>query len=217
MINSLSPQLVARMFADYQRLGLLKTARLHGRAGATIYGLLRRRGLITSRKPTPERVARMYADYVAGLSLRKVGIKYDRTGQAVYDLFKVRGLKLRRKTFLPAIEYNGRKYTSQTTRGRHRYLRDTSQRRNGRVRTVFLHHVIWEEHNGPVPRGYKVCFVDGNHLNCAIDNLELLTNSAQSSKHATGANQFTKSAITRLDLLLNRSGELATQLKERAA
>lgn len=37
------------------------------------------------------------------------------------------------------------------------------------------HILIWEEHNGPVPRGFKVLFGDGNMRNFDIDNLILAT------------------------------------------
>jgi len=40
----------------------------------------------------------------------------------------------------------------------------------------FLARVIWEENNGPIPSGMNVILKDKNHLNCTIDNLELLTN-----------------------------------------
>lgn len=37
------------------------------------------------------------------------------------------------------------------------------------------HQVVWEEHHGEVPRGYRISFRDGNPLNCEIDNLYLVT------------------------------------------
>lgn len=37
------------------------------------------------------------------------------------------------------------------------------------------HHIIWEEHNGKIPAGYRVIFGDGNKLNCSIDNLILVS------------------------------------------
>ena len=37
------------------------------------------------------------------------------------------------------------------------------------------HCVIWEEHNGNIPEGHVVTFVDGNKLNLDINNLELIT------------------------------------------
>lgn len=37
------------------------------------------------------------------------------------------------------------------------------------------HIVVWEQHNGPVPPGIMVTFTDGDHLNCSIDNLRLMT------------------------------------------
>lgn len=37
------------------------------------------------------------------------------------------------------------------------------------------HRVIWEQHNGPVPKNYVVIFLDGNKLNIDINNLALIT------------------------------------------
>lgn len=37
------------------------------------------------------------------------------------------------------------------------------------------HQVIWEEHNGPVPKGYAVIFGDGNKHNLDINNLILIS------------------------------------------
>lgn len=37
------------------------------------------------------------------------------------------------------------------------------------------HHVVWERHNGPVPKGHVLVFRDGDRTNCAIDNLECLS------------------------------------------
>lgn len=35
------------------------------------------------------------------------------------------------------------------------------------------HVVVWEQHNGPVPKGYNIIFGDGNKQNLNIDNLIL--------------------------------------------
>ena len=37
------------------------------------------------------------------------------------------------------------------------------------------HILVWEQHNGPVPKGMCIRFLDGNKQNCSIDNLELVT------------------------------------------
>lgn len=39
----------------------------------------------------------------------------------------------------------------------------------------FVHHMLWEAVNGPVPPGHALAFKDGNKANITIDNLELLT------------------------------------------
>ena len=34
---------------------------------------------------------------------------------------------------------------------------------------------IWEQHHGPVPEGYHIHHIDGNHENNHIDNLTIMT------------------------------------------
>ncbi|MCX4308505.1 HNH endonuclease signature motif containing protein [uncultured Acetatifactor sp.] len=43
-----------------------------------------------------------------------------------------------------------------------------------RERFEFVHRRVWEEHNGPVPEGKMVGFLDGDKDNCSIENLVLL-------------------------------------------
>lgn len=38
----------------------------------------------------------------------------------------------------------------------------------------FKHRYIWEQHNGEIPKGYVVIFLDNNRQNCNIDNLTLI-------------------------------------------
>lgn len=40
-------------------------------------------------------------------------------------------------------------------------------------RWKFVHRIVWEEANGPVPKGYCVAFKDGDKRNVSLDNLEL--------------------------------------------
>lgn len=39
------------------------------------------------------------------------------------------------------------------------------------------HSVVWEEANGPVPKGYCLIFLDRNKLNVSLDNLQLIKRS----------------------------------------
>ena len=43
------------------------------------------------------------------------------------------------------------------------------------------HRYVWEKHNGKVPKGYKIVFLDGNCLNCDISNLDCVPVSIQMS------------------------------------
>lgn len=38
-----------------------------------------------------------------------------------------------------------------------------------------LHILNWEKENEPVPKGHKLLFLDGNHTNCDVSNLMLIT------------------------------------------
>lgn len=37
------------------------------------------------------------------------------------------------------------------------------------------HVVLWEKHNGPVPKGHKIVFLDSNRQNIVIENLVIVT------------------------------------------
>jgi hypothetical protein len=39
----------------------------------------------------------------------------------------------------------------------------------------FLHRRVWEKAHGPIPKGHRIWWKDGDHNNCALENLELLT------------------------------------------
>ncbi len=41
------------------------------------------------------------------------------------------------------------------------------------------HRQVWEQHHGPIPKGYNVQFRDGDRTNCDIDNLYLISRKDQ--------------------------------------
>lgn len=40
---------------------------------------------------------------------------------------------------------------------------------------VLKHRYVWEQEHGEIPKGYVVTFIDGNKLNCSIENLQLIS------------------------------------------
>lgn len=46
-------------------------------------------------------------------------------------------------------------------------------------RWAFKHRLVWEEAHGPIPKGGHVIFLDGDHRNCDLSNLDLVTNAEQ--------------------------------------
>lgn len=47
--------------------------------------------------------------------------------------------------------------------------------RIGLGKWIHHHRYLWEQANGPIPKGMVVSFIDGNQQNCELDNLELLS------------------------------------------
>lgn len=39
----------------------------------------------------------------------------------------------------------------------------------------FVHKRVWEDAHGPIPKGHRIWWKDRNHSNCALENLELLS------------------------------------------
>lgn len=68
------------------------------------------------------------------------------------------------------------------------------------------HIIIWEETNGPVPKGHVVIFADGNHQNVTLDNLLLISRRelAVMNKRGLIANnvELTKTGIAIADIYL---------------
>jgi len=48
--------------------------------------------------------------------------------------------------------------------------------RVGKGEWLLKHRVVWKQENGEISQGYNIVFLDGNKLNCAIDNLRMVSN-----------------------------------------
>lgn len=56
-----------------------------------------------------------------------------------------------------------------------RKVRDDAPKGQTRLNWEFVHVLLWEEHNGPVPDGHVVIFKNGNNEDIRIENLELVS------------------------------------------
>jgi hypothetical protein len=53
----------------------------------------------------------------------------------------------------------------------YRKMTDTRRRHDWKL----VHVMLWEEHNGPIPEGFILCFKNGNRQRIELENLELIT------------------------------------------
>ena len=64
----------------------------------------------------------------------------------------------------------------------------------------FKHVLIWEEANGPVPKGHKILFLDGNPQNFSLDNLVCISNAELAMLNAYGLRFKDHPDLTRIGL-----------------
>lgn len=123
----------------------------------------------------------MYEAYQSGLSLGEVGPLFGVTRQSVYAAFKRRGFALRKRPEpLPAVVFNGRKYTIRNTG----YYGATEGDRG------LLHRHMWEAANGPIPDDYDIHHIDENKTNNRLENFECLPKAEHTRLYSTRCNQF---------------------------
>lgn len=75
------------------------------------------------------------------------------------------------------------------------------------------HRLVWEEVNGPIPKGHKIIFLDGDKENCTIENLAIVTCAEQLEITRKGlrsdVREFTKTGI-----LIARAGVTVNKIKK---
>lgn len=76
------------------------------------------------------------------------------------------------------------------------------------------HLIVWEEAHGPIPKGYKITFLDGNRQNCSLENLALITN----AEHLEMTRRKLRSEIPQLTetgILIARAGVASQKAKKK--
>lgn len=108
----------------------------------------------------------------------------------VYE--KVRGTMFR-KGNVPA---NHMEVGEHTVSSEGQLLRKVQEHGTQRERWKPVHRLTWEEHNGPIPEGKIVSFLDGDKGNCDIENLVLLSR-AESLELSRSRLRFSDADLTK--------------------
>lgn len=66
-----------------------------------------------------------------------------------------------------------------------------------------VHHIVWEQVNGPIPDGHVVIFLDGNKSNFSIDNLQLVSRAENASMNYWGL-RFDNAELTKTGLAITK-------------
>jgi hypothetical protein len=82
-----------------------------------------------------------------------------------------------------------------------RKVSDTSCRHKN---WVFEHILVWQRTHGPIPRGYTVCFKDGNINHITEDNLELVSRKELMLRNSVNRLPKDLNNVIRLNGVLNR-------------
>ena len=86
-----------------------------------------------------------------------------------------------------------------------------------RVNWIQKHVLLWEQHNGPVPEGCVVKFLDDDRTNITIENLRLITKAQNVRMNQNGLHgpdpEMTKLGIAVADLII-KTAERKKQIEE---
>lgn len=83
----------------------------------------------------------------------------------------------------------------------------------GSRKMKMLHIHLWEQHNGKIPKGRVLFFLDGNQMNCLIENLECITRKELLRRNQRNANEFENSIKDNPDLM--KLHQVAKRLKSK--
>jgi hypothetical protein len=122
-----------------------------------------------------EKARMLFEWYQKGYSLNQLVERFGGSSSAIRSLFISHGLELRHKQPAPALEFNGEPYRLDSG------YYQSANRRGPKSR---LHQVVWTFHNGQIPPGHVIHHKDGNRANNDISNLECITRSEHSKRHA---------------------------------
>lgn len=80
-----------------------------------------------------------------------------------------------------------------------------------------VHRRVWEDHNGPIPKGYCIIFMDGNPLNCDISNLQMVS-LAENCRMNQSHMRFSDPDLTKTGIMVaklsNAAGKKKRSLKK---
>lgn len=134
------------------------------------YGLTLTTSQIRSWKKNHRSPSGYDARFRTGQKSRLKGVKWE-------DFMPPESQEKSRKTCFKKGDQPKNKVPVGTISKRSEYLWIKVRDNCGTKNFMLYHRYVWEQANGPIPDGYKLFFLDGNSLNCRLENLQLVKDS----------------------------------------
>lgn len=144
---------------NYSRMTTRQLAAELGRTKAAVMNMLKKKGI---RLPVDEKQRRFEeSKFKSGNTPWNRGIKGLRWSPAT---------EFKKGNVPPNTKFDGAVSIREKSKTKEKYL----YIREAKRKWVLLHRKLWEQHYGPIPKGFVIRFKDGNPLNCVLENMELI-------------------------------------------
>lgn len=165
-MKKISQDIIDKIVADYPHMHTKDLAKKHGVALSTCYHIAGNRKI----KKTPERFAAMLKETNKNLTESGKAHRYKK-GDPAWNKGKYMRVSQATEFKKGQMPHNYKPVGSERITPDGYLERKVAEPKKWKA----VHHILWEEVNGPIPPRHKVIFKDNNKKNICIDNLFLVT------------------------------------------
>lgn len=185
-----------------QHYGTLTAGEIAKRLGRTTLAVVSRAGVLGLRNQNPwtQEEEDLLRERYSSAPMHELCAELNRTDIAIRGRASILGLKRRGSS--PDVKERSRRHSEFMKARRQSGVRNpgvlpigTTRMQGGKLYTkvadtadtrsnwVRAQRVVWEAAHGPIPDGHMVTFKDGNRLNLALENLELVSGTTHMARN----------------------------------